>query len=258
MRTEHRLFTSQFVKHVLLELRIFLIDARFETTALFINFILPSALLIIAILTAPQQNLTDEAVTRVIFQFTTYICLTTVMNLVISFLVVSREDGNLLVHTHIFGSPKPYIWGLIVGQSTICAGEALALSVLGMLITKHIHWPIIIAVLIGAPLVTTVLSLFFLPLVLWKATANNSAAVITILLLVLFNTPGKASHPVLSFLLQLNPVYFSQNVQLLLFSPTKMITTTQIIACVAVLLLAAFAGSVTLKKFPLRPLLKRA
>lgn len=258
MRTEHSFFTSQFVKHVLLELRIFLLDARFETAALFINFILPSALLVISILTVPQQNLTDATVTRVIFQFTTYICLTTVMNLVISFLVTSREDGTLLVHTHIFGSPKPYIWGLIVGQSTICAGEALALSVLGMLITKHVHWTVIIAVLIGAPLVTTVLSLFFLPLVLWKATANNSTAVITILLLVLFNTPGKASRPVLSFLLQLNPVYFSQNVQLLLFSPTKMITITQMISCVAVLLLAAFAGSVTFKKFPLRPLLKRA
>ncbi len=258
MKTKRSPVPSQFFKHVLLELRIFLIDARFETTALFINFILPSALLVIAILTAPQQNLTDTTVTRVIFQFTTYICLTTVMNLVISFLVVSREDGNLLVHAHIFGSPKPYIWGLIVGQSIICAGEALALSVLGMLLTKHFHWTTIIAVLIGAPLVTTLLSLFFLPLVLWKATANNSAAVITVLLLVLFNIPGKASHPLLAFLLQLNPVYFSQNVQLLLFSPMKMSTTVQLIACVTVLLLAAFAGTVTLKKFPLRPFLKRA
>lgn len=258
MRTRQNQVNAVFLKQIFLELRIFLIDARFETTAIFINFILPSAVLIIAILTAPKKNITDMASNLVIFQFVTYICLTTVMNLVVSYLVQTREEGVLLTHAHIFSSPKPYIFGLIIGQSLVGTIESVLLSILGMSLTQHFHWSIIVAVIIGVPVVIFILSFFLLPLALWRGTANNSTAVIAVVLLVFFNLPGKAPHPAFTFLLQLNPVHFSENTLSLLLSPRNMNILPTLLANCTVVLLSVLAGIISLRHFPIRPFLKRA
>lgn len=258
MRTNLYQVNTTFIKQIALELRIFLIDARFETTAIFINFILPSAVLIFTVLNTPQQLISDSISAKIIFQFTTYICLTTVMNLVISYLVSSRQEGILLTHTHLFGSPRPFIMGLILGQSLVSTAESVLLSILGMSLTNYFNWKLILAVAIGIPLATFILSFFLLPLALSHGTASSSAAVISVILLILFNLPKEGTHPFLTFVLQLNPVYFTQNIQSFLLSTASMKIIPLSMGNCFVIILSILSSIISIKHLPLRPLLKRA
>lgn len=255
--TSHsRILPGELLRKTALEVKVFFLDARFEVFSLTVNFAIPFLLLVAEGVTAMNSHTPLDAQKIAVRAATlmTYVSITTALNLIVNLLISLRENGYLLVHAHVMSSVTPLVLSIFISQTLISMAESLLFATTIMVFVQQFLGKLLLSTLVCIPLSTITLGLLFLPLSCWKATSNNTGAVVTVLLIVLFSLPSTSKTSALAFLLALNPVQFSMNIQYLVLSS---VSTPQLIALPCVLLCAVLAGTFALSRISLHPLVRR-
>lgn len=244
-------------------MRIFLLDARFNLMPLCINFVLPLVILVggnwrclfdARVESIPTSGLMDGVVPFIVFNL-----LSTALNLVIAQIVQLREEGVLAGLAHAAGSPVPVLAAVWASQTLVAVAQSLALSLVAMILARRFLPMLILMVLVGGPCVMAVVTALFSPLLCLAIPARAFAAVLTVLIAVLFALPSTGGNAIASTMLALNPVVCSRTLLQFLVHPLGMVlpSADALTGLGLIILVSLIAVPLSLCLLTLRPIVRR-
>lgn len=252
-------------------LRVFLLDARFNRIEIAIDFVLPLVFLIgnnVALFLMPTGKLHtviaasggEQFVVGEILPYIIFILWTTVINLVISQAIQLREAGYLSWMSHMAGSVLPVFASLCVSQMIVATAEAVVLSLVAMVLLRMFLPSLLLAALVGSPVVIAVLSLLFSPILHLRVQMTTINALVTLLTIGLFSLPLTGSTPLLTALLGFNPIASCRTLLLLVAAPADGFifpASPHLLALALAILISIAAGLFGLHQPALRPIIRR-